>query len=182
MGMNFEVVHLFDAPVEAVEAAMFHPEYPSFLIEHSDVLKSHALKSFEDDGLLIRRRVQHAPRPAFDRIGSKPVPPEWFEFVEDSVWDRELRKLTFENIPTTDKIASRLINRGVVTLVAVSPGQTKRVAHGEIKLHGMPLLARPFVPLVEQMLAKEAKRMLECEAAVMRQWLASHGGRPVIQA
>ena len=119
--MHFEVEHVFNAPVEAVEAAMFHPDYPSFLIEHSDVLKSHALKSFEDDGLLIRRRVQHAPRPAFDRIGTKEVPAEWFEFIEDSTWDRGLRKLTFENIPVTDKIASRLINRGEVTLVSVAP-------------------------------------------------------------
>ena len=180
--MNFEVEHVFDAPVEAVEAAMFHPDYPSFLIEHSDVLKSHELQLFEDDGLLIRRRVQHAPRPAFDRIGSKPVPAEWFEFVEDSVWDRGLRKLTFENIPTTDKIASRLINRGEVTLVAVSGGRTRRVARGEIKLHGMPLFTRPFVPLVEQMLAREAKRMLEAEALVMREWLASHGALPIIHA
>ncbi|MDB4972999.1 MAG: hypothetical protein JWN48_1340 [Myxococcaceae bacterium] len=180
--MHFEVEHVFNAPVAAVEAAMFHPDYPSFLIERSDVLKSHALKSFEDDGMRIRRKVQHAPRPAFDRIGTKEVPAEWFEFIEDSTWDRSLRKLTFENIPITDKIASRLINRGEVTLVAVSPGQTKRVARGEIKLHGLPLLARPFVPMIEQMLAREAKRMLEAEAAVMHEWLAAHAAQPIIHA
>jgi hypothetical protein len=172
--MHFEVEHVFDAPVEAVEAAMFNPVYASFLLERSDLLKSRAQQSFEDDGMHIRRRVEYAPRPSFDHIGSKKVPPEWFEFVEESTWDRGARKLTFKNIPIEDKIASRLINRGEITLVAVSPGKTKRVARAEIKIHDLPLLARPFAPLVEQILAREARRMFEAEAEVMREWLASH--------
>lgn len=174
--MHFEVEHVFDAPVEAVEAAMFNPVYAAFLIERSDVLSGQAVESIEDDGLHVRRRVQHAAKPSFDRIGTKKVPPEWFEFVEESTWDRGLRKLTFNNIPTTDKIASKLTNRGEVTLIEVSPGKTKRVARGEIKVHDLPLLARPFAPLVEQILAREAKRMFEAEAIVMREWLLTHGG------
>jgi hypothetical protein len=170
--MHFEVEHVFDAPVEAVEAAMFNPVYASFLLARSDLLKSHAVHSFEDDGMHIRRRVQHAPKPSFDRIGSKKVPPEWFEFVEESTWDRGARKLTFTNVPIEDKIARRLVNRGEVTLEALSPGKTKRIARAEIKLHDLPLLARPFAPLVEQMLAREARRMFEAEAEVMREWLA----------
>ncbi|MEY4511053.1 MAG: hypothetical protein RLZZ450_3175 [Pseudomonadota bacterium] len=171
--MHFEVEHVFDAPIAAVEAAMFNPSYASFLLERSDLLKSQALQSFEDDGMHIRRRVQHAPKPSFDHIGSKKVPPEWFEFVEESIWDRGTRKLTFKNVPIEDKIASRLINRGEITLVEVSPGKTKRVARAEIKIHDLPLLARPFAPLVEQILAREARRMFEAEAEVMREWLAT---------
>jgi hypothetical protein len=173
--MHFEVEHVFDAPVEAVEAAMFNPGYAAFLIERSNLLRSQAIHSFEDDGLHIKRRIQHAANPSFDHIGTKKVPPEWFEFVEESTWDRGTRKLTFENIPTTDKIASKLINRGEVTLVAVGSGKTKRVARGEIKVHDLPFLARPFGPLVEQMLAREAKRMFEAEAVIMREWLSSQG-------
>jgi Protein of unknown function (DUF2505) len=181
--MNFEVEHVFDAPVEAVEAAMFHPQYASFLLERSDLLKSHALKSFEDDGLRITRRVLLAPRPAFDKIGSKKVPPEWFEFVEESTWDRRGRKLSFNNVPLTDKIASRLINRGEVTLEALSPGKTRRLARCEIKVHDLPLLARPFTAMIEQLLAKEARRMIEAEANVMHEWLSSHGSlSPIVHA
>jgi hypothetical protein len=170
--MHFEVEHVFDAPVETVEAAMFHPDYASFLLERGDLLNSLALKSFEDDGLRITRRVQLAPRPAFDRIGSKKVPAEWFEFVEQSTWDRRGRKLSFENIPVDDKIARRLINRGEVTLESIGPGRTKRLARGEIKLHDLPLIARPFAGVIEQMLAKEAKRMLEAEALVLSLYLS----------
>ena len=175
--MHFEVEHVFDAPVEAVEAAMFHPGYVAFLLERSDLLTSHDVKWFEDDGAQIRRRVQLAPRPAFDRIGSKRVPPEWFEFVEESTWDRQGRKLSFENIPTTLKIANRVVNRGELTLEALAPGKTKRRTCGEIRLRDLPLLARPLAPLIEQVLAREAKRMFEAEARVLEAWLAQQAPR-----
>jgi hypothetical protein len=173
--MHFEVEHVFDAAIEHVETAMFHPDYAAFLIEHSDVLASAALKSFEDDGLRIRRRVLLAPRPAFDHIGSKKVPPEWFEFIEQSTWDRQSRTLSFDNIPIAREVASRVINRGEVVLQSVGAHKTRRVARAEIKLHGLPLLARPFAPLVEQMLAREARRMLDGEANALRAWLLQHG-------
>lgn len=181
--MNFEVEHVFDAPVEAVEAAMFHPQYPSFLLERSDLLKGHALKSFEDDGLHITRKVFLAPRPAFDRIGSKKVPPEWFEFVEESRWDRRERTLSVKNVPITDKIARRLINHGEIRLEPLSNGKTRRIAKCEIKVHDLPLIARPFTSMIEQLLAKEAKRMIDGEAGVMREFLATHGSSAsVVQA
>jgi len=181
--MHFEVEHVFDAPIELVEAAMFHPDYSSFLLERSDLLNSAALQSFEDDGLRIHRRVQVAPRPSFDRIGGKKVPAEWFEFIEDSTWDRRGRKLSFENIPITEQIASRLTSRGELTLEVLAPGKTKRRAHGEVKVRDLPLLVKPLTPLVEQMLAREAKRMFDAEAEVLRAFIASGRMRaPVVHA
>lgn len=181
--MNFEVEHVFDAPVEAVEAAMFHPQYATFLLERSDVLNQHAVRSFEDDGLHITRTVFLAPKPAFDKIGNRNVPPEWFELVEESTYDRRERKLSVRNVPLTDKIARRLINRGEVRLESLGNGKTRRVARCEIKVHDLPLLARPFTGMIEQLLAKEAKRMIEAEAAVMREWLSSHGSlTPIVHA
>ena len=181
--MHFEVEHVFDAPIEEVEAAMFHPDYAAFLIEHSDVLDSAALQSFDDDGLRIRRSVQLSPKPAFDHIGSKKIPPEWFVFTEQSTWDRESRTLAFDNIPLAHEVANRIINRGKVTLEALGAGKTRRIARAEIKVHGLPLLARPFGPLIEQMLAREARRMLEGEADAMRAWLRKQGlVQPHLQA
>ena len=171
--MHFEVEHVFDAPIAVVEAAMFHPDYANFLLQRSELISRAAVQSFEDDGLHIRRRVQVAPRPSFDRIGSKKVPPEWFEFIEESTWDRRGRKLSFENIPVTDKIASRLTTRGEITLEEVTGGKTRRRAYGEVKLHDLPLLVKPLTPLVEQMLTREAKRMLEAEAQIMSEFLAT---------
>lgn len=162
---------------------MFHPQYATFLLERSDVLNQHAVRSFEDDGLHITRTVFLAPKPAFDKIGNRNVPPEWFELVEESTYDRRERKLSVRNVPLTDKIARRLINRGEVRLESLGNGKTRRVARCEIKVHDLPLLARPFTGMIEQLLAKEAKRMIEAEAAVMREWLSSHGSlTPIVHA
>lgn len=169
--MHFEVDHVFDAPIEVVEAAIFHPDYVGFLVEQSDLLDGVSVQLFEDDGAQLRRRVQLSPRPAFDRIGTKKVPPEWFVFTEQSTWIRRERRLTFENIPTAPEVARRVINRGEVTLEPLSPGKTKRLMRGEIKVHNLPLLARPLIPLIESMLVREARRMLDGEAAVLSAWL-----------
>lgn len=180
--MNFEIEHVFDASVEAVETAMFSPDYTSFLLTTSDLLAKAALAAFEDDGLHIRRRVHVVPRPGFDRIGAARVPPEWFEYTEEAVWDRQHRKLSFVNIPALEPIANRVDNRGEITLEALTPERTRRRAQGVVKLHNMPLLAKPLVPLVERMLAQEATRMLNAEAQVLRQWLASQRPQHAVQA
>jgi hypothetical protein len=145
------------------------------------VLNQHAMRSFEDDGLHITRTVFMAPKPAFDKIGNKNVPPEWFELVEESTYDRRERKLSVNNVPLTDKIARRLINRGEIRLESLGNGKTRRIAKCEIKVHDLPLLARPFTGMIEQLLAKEAKRMIEAEASVMREYLAANNGA-VVQA
>ena len=51
--------------------------------------------------------MHYKPRPAFDRIGPKKVPAHWFEFVEESAWEKATRKLVFDNVPFTEKVARR---------------------------------------------------------------------------
>ena len=55
--MFFEVEHLFEAPIESVEAAMFHPDYYDTLGEQHDVLLGLSRESQEESGVQIRRRV-----------------------------------------------------------------------------------------------------------------------------
>ena len=75
---------------------------------------------------------------------------------------------------TPGRFHTRVINRGSVTLEAASATTARRRARIEIKVHGLPLLVKPFAPLIEQMLVKEARRMLDGEADAMRAWLAKH--------
>lgn len=171
--MFFEVEHIFDAPVEAVEAAMFHPEYYAYLGAQSDVLEGLSPQVHEDSGDRIKRRVRYRPRPAFDHIGPKKVPPHWFEFVEESTWDKRARKLVFDNVPCAEKVARRFVNKGEIVLEVVSPQKTRRRARLELRLHNLPLMLRPFSSLAEQMLAREARKMLESEARALGAFLAA---------
>lgn len=171
--MFFEVEHIFDAPVEAVEAAMFHPDYYDYLREQTDVLDGLSPESHEDVGDHIKRRVHYRPRPAFDHIGPKKVPPQWFEFVEQSTWDKAARKLVFANVPVTDKVARRFVNQGEIVLEQIAPGKTRRRARAELRLHNLPLMLRPLAGIAEQMIAREAKKLLENEARALHHFIAS---------
>ena len=176
--MYFQVEHVFEAPIELVEIAMLHPLYPSFLREHHEVLSGVSPQSFEDTGSEVRRRIHYAPLPAFEHIGPKRVPPHWFEFIEESVWDKHQRKLLFSHLPTAEQVAKRLVTRGEIALEALPSGRTRRLTSTEIQLKNIPFMLRAFSPMAEQMLRREAKRMLDAEARVLSEWLR----RPEVHA
>jgi hypothetical protein len=169
--MYLELEHLFEAPVDAVEAAMFHPAYPAFLMAHHEILSGVSPQSLEDDGAHVRRRIHYAPRPAFEHFGPTKVPPHWFEFVEESIWDKQQRRMVFDHIPTQDKVRRRLTTRGEIALSALPSGQTRRLARAEIKVRNLPLMLKAFGPMAEQLLGREARRMFDVEARVLGEWL-----------
>jgi hypothetical protein len=176
--MQFEVEHVFDAPMDEVEAALFHPDYFAFLLERHDVLTGLSPEAHEEDSAQIRRRVHYKPRAVFESIGPKKVPAHWFEFVEESTWNRQTHTLSFDNVPCTDKVARRFLNRGEIVFESIAPGKTRRRARAELKLHNLPLVLRPLAPLVEQMIAREARKLLETEARVFSEWLVSRSMMP----
>jgi hypothetical protein len=171
--MYLEVEHVFDAPVDAVEAAMFHPDYPAFLMAHHEVLSGVAPQSLEDDGAHVRRRILYAPRPAFEHLGPTKVQPDWFEFIEESVWDKQQRRLVFNHIPMQDKVRRRLSTHGEVALHELPSGRTRRLSRAEIKVRNLPFMLKAFGPMAEQMLGREARRMFDAEARVLSAWLRS---------
>jgi hypothetical protein len=173
--MYFEVEHILEAPVESIEAAMFHPDYLSYLVAHHEILTGAHPQALEESPVQIKRRVHYVARPVFDHVGFKEIPSTWFEFVESSTWDKRTRTLAFHNVPVADKVAERFLNKGEIQLSPLPSGKTRRRTKAEIKLHSLPLLVRPMAGMVEQMIAREAKRLLEIEARVLNQWVASGG-------
>ncbi len=172
--MYFEVEHVFEAPIETVEAAMFHPEYAEFLLAH-EVLSGVTPESVEDDGAQVRRRIHYAPVPAFEQLGPKKVPPHWFEFIEESVWDKHQHKLVFSHLPIAQQVRERLTTRGELVLEEVAPGRTRRRTRTEIKVQNLPFMLKPFSPVAEQLLSREAKRMLDAEARALNAWIKTQG-------
>jgi hypothetical protein len=170
--MYFEVEHVLDAPLDEIAAAMFHADYLAFMVAHHEILTGAKPELLEDSSTQIRRRVHYKARPAFDHVGFKEVPPDWFEFIEQSTWDKRAHKLSFQNVPVAEKVAERFLNRGDIILEPMAGGKTRRRTKAELKLHSLPLLVRPMAPMVEQMIAREAKRLLEIEARLMNEWVA----------
>jgi len=168
--MKFQIRHEFDAPRSKVEEAMFHPDFPAFLLERHGVLLEVEPKDRQESDREIRRKVRYRPKPVIGSIGPKKVPPEWFAFNEESTWDKQGHKLTFKNVPTSQSISRMVINQGTISLKELGANRTERVTEGDLRLD-LPFLLRPLGLIGERVIHSEAVKLLDAEARVLREWL-----------
>lgn len=168
--MKFEVKQQIAGTVDEVERAMLDPRYPAFLLEHHGVLREVQPLESKDEGGQVRRRIRYLPKPVIKSVGPKPVPPEYFAFVEESTWDKAGKKLTFRNVPTTGGIAKMMVNSGTIRLRAAG-GATERTMEGEIKLV-LPFLMKPLAPIGERLIHHEGMKILDAEVPVLDRFIA----------
>lgn len=170
--MRFRFSHEFEAPREVVASVMLSSDYLPFAVEHHSKLLKAELLDRSETATHITRAIRYLPRPVIESIGKKKIPPAWFEFVENSTWDKAKFQLTFENIPTTKTIANALVNKGTLTLHDRGSSRTERITEGELALK-LPLLLRPLALLGERLIYSEAEKLLNGEAETFRHWLAT---------
>ena len=170
--MRFETRAFLDGTVAEVEQAMLDPRYLDYLLHHHGVLLEVKLLDRKDEGAVVRRRVRYRPKPVIASVGPKPVPPEWFAFVEDSTYDRARRELRFTNVPTTDKVSRLLTNSGTLTLR--SAGQRcERTVEGEIKL-SLPFFLKPLGMVGERLIQSEGLKILDAEVPVLNGFIREY--------
>jgi hypothetical protein len=68
-------------------------------------------------------------------------------------------------------VARRFVSHGEIMLEQITPERTRRRARAELRLHNLPLMLRPLAGLAEQMLAREAKKLIENEARALGEFL-----------
>src|SRR3982750_1197807 len=107
--MRFEARQRISGTAEEVERALLDERYLGFLLQHHGVLLEAERLEQQESGDQVRRRIRYRPRPVIPSIGPKPVPPEWFAFVETSSWSRARKELRFTNTPTSGSIARMLV-------------------------------------------------------------------------
>jgi hypothetical protein len=167
--MKFEVRQRIQGTLEEAERAMLDERYPQFLLKHHGVLLEVELLERSEEGQLVRRKVRYRPKPVIQSIGPKQVPPEWFAFVENSIYDRNRKELSFTNVPTTQKISRTLLNNGVLRLRGASGG-VERTVEGEIKLN-LPFLLKPLAMIGERIIQAEGLKILDGEVAVLNKFI-----------
>jgi hypothetical protein len=160
--MRYEICQEFDATAEQVVTAMMHPDVAVFLTQHMKALKEMELLERTETDDSIVRRVRYRIHPVIERIGPKKIPPEAFEWVERSTFDKKRRVMTYENVPTKSKIAKMFENHGEIR-ISDAGGRCARLMTGELKIH-FPLLGS----VAEKMIYKKAAEILEEEAAALR--------------
>jgi hypothetical protein len=168
--MKFETKQRIAGSVEEVERALLDDRYPEFLLKHHGVLLEVQPLEKKEEGSKIRRKVRYRPKPVIQNIGPKTVPPEWFAFVESSTYDRSKKELTFNNVPTSQKISSMLANTGTLRLHDAG-GQTERRVEGEIKLN-LPFFLKPLAVIAERIIHAEGLKILDAEVPVLNRFIA----------
>ncbi|AEI65961.1 hypothetical protein [Corallococcus macrosporus] len=169
--MRFESRHRIQGTVDEVERALLDERYFEFLLKHHGVLLELQPLEVKPDGDVVRRRVRYRPKPVIEKIGPKTVPPEWFAFIESSTYDKRRKELTFENVPTSNKISKMLVNTGTMRFRDVGGGQTERVMDGEIALK-LPFLLKPLGLIAEKVIQAEGLKILDNEVPVLNRFIA----------
>jgi hypothetical protein len=168
--MRFESRQRITGTVDEVERAMLDPRYPDFLLKHHGVLLEVQALELKDEGDKVRRKVRYRPKPVIASIGPKRVPPEWFAFVESSVYDKKRKELTFTNVPTSNSISKMLVNSGTLRLRDMG-ATTERSMDGEISLK-LPFLMKPLALIGEKIIQSEGLKILDGEAPVLTRFIA----------
>jgi len=168
--MRFEVKHRLQGSVDEVERAMLDERYGEFLLKHHGVLLEVVPQERSVDGDTVKRKVRYRPKPVIASVGPKPVPPEWFAFVESSTYDKKRKELKFTNTPTSDKISRMLVNTGTIRLRDIG-GQTERTVEGEISLK-LPFLLKPLAIIGERIIQVEGLKILDGEVPVLNRFIA----------
>ncbi len=169
--MRFEVRQRIAGSLDEVERAMLDERYAEFLLKHHGVLLEVKPLERKDEGDKVRRKVRYRPKPVIQSIGPKPVPPEWFAFVETSTYDKKKKEMTFSNVPTSQKISNLLVNTGTLRLRDVGGGQTERTVEGEIGLK-LPFLLKPLAIIGETVIHREGLKILDGDVPVLNRFIA----------
>lgn len=168
--MRFEARQRFQGTADEVERALLDERYFDFLLKHHGVLLEVQPLEVKADGDVVRRKVRYRPKPVISSIGPKPVPPEWFAFIETSTYDKRRKELTFSNVPTSHAISKMLVNTGTLRLKDLGNGQTERTMDGEISLK-LPFLLKPLAMIGEKVIQSEGLKILDGEVPVMNRFI-----------
>jgi hypothetical protein len=167
--MKFEYQHTFDASVDQVVAAMFHPDMTAFLKSRMKTLVNIEVLERQDEPGKIKRRVKYVPVPSIKRIGPKKITPESMQWIEQSTFDTAGKVMTFENVPTHPKVRAQMTNSGKIEFRSLGPGRTERIMSGDLKI-AFPILGR----IAEGIIEKNAKAIITEEAGLLAEWLKTH--------
>jgi hypothetical protein len=174
--MNFKLVHLFDAPVDAVLAALVDPAFPEFLKGRMKSMQSIEPLERRADGPAVEWKLRCVPTPIIKSVGPKKISPEALAFVQQMRVDPAARAATFKNVAVHPKVQKHLENGGTIEFKDEN-GKTRRTLSGELKIVGLPFLLRPLAGVAEGIIYSNAEKLLEEEAEAFRQFLKERQAR-----
>ena len=163
--MQFEVVHEFDIPLDALELAVISPNLFQQLSTRLSSIESvqqkeHVLK----DGTLERLWSYRAnvKIPAF---ATRYVTPEMCAWDEKSIYDIKRHASEWTILPHVKPEWRKLFTaKGTYTLAELGSGRTRRTVSGTLELR-VPLVRQ----VAEKLIVGEVKKTFNAEAETLRE-------------
>lgn len=163
--MQFEVVHEFDIPLDALELAVISPNLFQELSKRLHSIESvsqkeHILVNSQLDRLWSYRA--NVKIPAF---ATRYVTPEMCAWDEKSTYDIKRHSSEWTILPHVKPEWRKLFTaKGTYTLAQLDSGRTKRTVQGTLELR-VPLVRQ----VAEKLILGEVRKTFDAEAETLRE-------------
>jgi hypothetical protein len=163
--VQFEVVHEFDIPLDALELAVISPNLYEQLSHRLQSIESvqqkeHVLKEGRLERIWSYRANVRIPA-----FATKYVTPEMCAWDEKSTYDIKRHSSEWTIVPHVKPEWRRLFAaKGTYVLAQLVSGRTRRTVSGSLELH-VPLVRQ----VAEKLIVGEVKKTFDAEAETLRE-------------
>ena len=163
--MQFEVVHEFDIPLDAIELAVLSPDLAEKLASRLSSVESVSQRSFELLDGTLKRVWAFQANVKIPRFARPYVTKEMCAWDEETKYDLRAHASTWTITPKIKPEWQKYFSAsGTYGLFSLDAGRTKRVVSGEVKLNVKLVKA-----VAEKLIVSELRKTFDAEAETLRE-------------
>ncbi|MDB4938173.1 MAG: hypothetical protein JWP87_5145 [Labilithrix sp.] len=163
--MQFEVVHEFDIPLDALELAVISPNLFQELSKRLHSIESVSQKEHVLTDARLDRLWSYRANVKIPAFATKYVTPEMCAWDEKSTYDIRRHASEWTILPHVKPEWRKMFTaKGTYTLTQLNSGRTRRTVVGTLELR-VPLVRQ----VAEKLIVGEVKKTFDAEAETLRE-------------
>ena len=163
--MQFEVVHEFDIPLDALELAVISPNLFQELSKRLHSIESVSQKEHVLTDSCLERLWSYRANVKIPSFATKYVTPEMCAWDEKSTYDIRKHVSEWTILPHVKPEWRKMFTaKGTYTLAQLGSGRTRRTVSGTIELR-VPLVRQ----VAEKLIVGEVRKTFDAEAETLRE-------------
>ena len=163
--MQFEVVHEFDIPLDALELAVISPNLFQELSKRLHSIESVSQKEHVLTDSCLERLWSYRANVKIPSFATKYVTPEMCAWDEKSTYDIKKHASEWTILPHVKPEWRKMFSaKGTYSLAQLGSGRTRRTVSGSIELR-VPLVRQ----VAEKLIVGEVRKTFDAEAETLRE-------------
>jgi hypothetical protein len=163
--VQFEVVHEFDIPLDALELAVISPNLFQELAKRLHSIESVSQKEHVLTGSRLERLWSYRANVKIPAFATKYVTPEMCAWDEHSIYDIGRHASDWTILPHVKPEWRKMFTaKGTYSLAQLDSGRTRRTVVGILELR-VPLVR----PVAEKLILGEVRKTFDAEADTLRE-------------